>query len=96
MVVELFSSAFCGPCRSARTVLTEAVRLVPRARLTEVDVAAAPERALAAGVASTPTVLVHADDGSEVFRSAGSPTLAQALAALARAADHPEEGTRAG
>ena len=86
MVVELFTSAFCGPCRSARAVLTEAVRLVPRARLTEVDVAGDPVRAEAAGVTSTPTVLVRTDDGAEVFRAAGAPSLAQALAALARAA----------
>ncbi|WP_432502294.1 thioredoxin family protein [Kineococcus arenarius] len=96
MDVELFSSAFCGPCRSARAVLTEAVRLVPRARLTEVDVVEDPARGEAAGVTSTPTVLVRADDGTEVFRSTGTPTLAQALAALARAAPPPGDGAGTG
>ncbi|WP_432509644.1 HAD-IA family hydrolase [Kineococcus auxinigenes] len=96
MVVELFSSAFCGPCRSARAVLTEAVRLVPRARLTEVDVAEEPARGRAAGITSTPTVLVRTDDGTEVFRSTGTPSLAQALAALARATPPAEAGAGAG
>lgn len=86
MIVELFSSAFCGPCRAARTVLGEAARLVPRARVEEVDVAADTARAQAAGVWSTPTVLVRTDEGTEVFRAAGAPTLPQLLAAMGRAA----------
>ncbi|WP_432492385.1 thioredoxin domain-containing protein [Kineococcus gypseus] len=86
MLVELFTSAFCGPCRGARAVLTEVERLVPAAQLEEVDVAGDVERARAAGVTGTPTVVVRTDDGAEVFRSRGVPTLAQALAAVARAA----------
>jgi thioredoxin 1 len=86
VIVELFSSAFCGPCRTARAVLAEASRLVPQARVREVDVAEETERARAAEVRSTPTILVRTDDGTEVFRAAGAPTLAQLLTAMGRAA----------
>lgn len=85
MIVELFSSAFCGPCRAARAVLGEASRLVPRARVEEVDAAADTSRAEAAGVLSTPTVVVRTEDGTEVFRASGAPTLPQLLAAMGRA-----------
>ena len=83
MHVDLFSSAFCAPCRSTRRVLAQAQRLVPAARVTETDVADAPERAAAEGITSTPTVVVRDDEGREVFRAAGVPTLPQVLTALA-------------
>lgn len=85
MIVELFSSAFCGPCRTARSVVGQAARLVPQARVDEVDVADDTARAEAADVHSTPTILVRSDDGTEVFRAAGAPTLPQLLAAMGRA-----------
>lgn len=85
MLVELFTSAFCGPCRVARSVVTEAVRLVPGARVEEVDVAAQVERAAAMEIRSTPTVVLRDASGAEVFRSSGAPTLPQVLAAMGRA-----------
>jgi protein-disulfide isomerase len=85
VIAELFSSAFCGPRRTARTVVGQAVRLVPQARVDEVDVADETARAEAADVRSTPTILVRTDDGTEVFRAAGAPTLPQLLAAMGRA-----------
>ena len=85
MIVELFSSAFCGPCRTARSVLGQAARLVPQARFEEVDVADDTVRAEAADVSSTPTIVVRDDAGTEVFRAAGAPTLPQLLAAMGRA-----------
>ncbi|WP_338075173.1 thioredoxin family protein [Kineococcus vitellinus] len=84
-MVELFSSAFCAPCRSARAVLERAGALVPALRVQEVDVAADVERARAAAVTSTPTLLVRDAAGAEVFRAAGVPTLPQLLVALDRA-----------
>jgi len=86
VTVELFSSAFCGPCVSTRRVLARAVQLVPAVRLVDVDVAEQVERAEAAGVRTTPTVVVRDDAGAEVFRAEGVPTLPQVLLALARAA----------
>ncbi|WP_432564325.1 thioredoxin domain-containing protein [Kineococcus sp. SYSU DK003] len=85
MVLELFTSAFCAPCRAARAVVAEAGRLVPQARVEEVDVADQTERAAAAGVLSTPTVVVRTAAGAEVFRATGAPTLPQVLAAMGRA-----------
>ena len=86
MIVELYTSAFCGPCRTARTVLGEAVRLVPGVAVEEVDVAQQVERAERASISSTPTVLVRGADGGEVFRAAGVPTLPQVLVAIDHAA----------
>ena len=85
MTVELFSSAFCGPCVSTRRVLAQAARLVPAVRVVDVDVAEQVDRAEAAGIRTTPTVVVRDDAGAEVFRAEGVPTLPQVLVALARA-----------
>ncbi|NQX13980.1 thioredoxin family protein [Microbacteriaceae bacterium VKM Ac-2855] len=87
MIVELYTSAFCGPCHAARAVLGEAARLVPDARIAEFDVAFASEQAEAAGIRSTPTVIVRRENGEQVFRAEGAPTLSQALSAFARALD---------
>lgn len=86
MTVELFSSAFCGPCVSTRRVLARAAQLVPAVRVVDVDVAEQVERAEAAGVRTTPTVVVRDHAGTEVFRAEGVPTLPQVLVALARVA----------
>ena len=85
MIVELYSSAFCGACHAARAVLEHAVELVPAAELREYDVAFRANLAEAEDVRSTPTVVVRSDDGRAVFRAEGAPSLPQALAALARA-----------
>lgn len=84
-MVELYSSAFCGPCRSTRAVLHRAAQLVPTTTVVEVDVADEVARAEAAGITTTPTVLVRDGAGVEVFRATGAPTLPQVLLALDRA-----------
>nr|WP_218885442.1 thioredoxin family protein [Kineococcus aurantiacus] len=80
--MELYTSAFCAPCRTARRVVQEAARLVPAARVRETDVADDVERAAAERITSTPTVIVRDDAGREVFRAAGAPRLPQVLAAM--------------
>ncbi len=85
MELRLFTSAFCEPCMQTRAVLAEAERLVPDARVREVDVVRDEERARAAGIRVTPTVVVVREDGAEVFRAEGVPTLAQVLVAAAKA-----------
>ena len=85
MELQLFTSAFCEPCAQTRGVLAEAGRLVPGARVTEFDVVRFEERARAAGIRATPTVLVLNDAGDEVFRAVGVPTIAQVLVAAAKA-----------
>lgn len=89
MIVELYTSAFCGACHAARAVLERAVELVPAAELREYDVAFRPDEAEAEHIRSTPTVVVRAADGRAVFRAEGAPSLPQALSALARAVPEP-------
>ncbi|HEU4848914.1 MAG TPA: thioredoxin [Terrimesophilobacter sp.] len=85
MKVDLYSSSFCGACTATRAALTEAVRLVPDAELTETNIAHDPVRAEAADIRATPTVVISTDDGTEVFRAEGVPTIPQVLVAFARA-----------
>ena len=85
VIVELYSSAFCGPCRSTRAVLHRAAQLVPSVRVVEVDVADEVGRAERAGITTTPTVLVRDGSGAEVFRATGTPSLPHVLSALDRA-----------
>jgi thiol-disulfide isomerase/thioredoxin len=80
-----FSSTFCEPCMMTRTVLDEVSGLVPGVRLVELDVVQDAAEAERAGIRSTPTVVVTKDNGSEVFRAEGVPTLNQVLVALAKA-----------
>ncbi len=85
VIVDLYTSAFCAPCHLTRAVLADAARLVPAAQVVERDVVAHEEQAEADGIRVTPTVIVRAEDGSEVFRAEGVPTLPQVLSAFAKA-----------
>lgn len=85
MNLLFFSSSFCEPCMATREVLKEVAALVPIARIAELDVARDAEEAERAGIRVTPTVIVARDDGTEVFRAEGVPTVNQVLAALAKA-----------
>lgn len=85
MTLLFFSSAFCEPCHQTRAVLEEVARLVPAARIVELDVAAHPDESERAGIRSTPTVVVLNASDVEVFRAEGAPTRDQVLVALARA-----------
>jgi thiol-disulfide isomerase/thioredoxin len=85
VIVDLYSSSFCGACTATRAVLDEAARLVPAASVVERNIASAPDAAAAERIRSTPTVIVRRDDGTEVFRAEGVPTVGRVLAALALA-----------
>lgn len=85
MLLELYTSAFCEPCMQTRAIVAEAARLVPDAEVAEYDVANNIEVAEAENIRATPTMIVRSADGSEVFRAAGVPTLAQVLVAAAKA-----------
>lgn len=87
MIVDFYSSAFCGSCHATRHTLAEASRLVAAAEVREWDVARDPVRAEGDGIRNTPTVIVRRDDGDEVFRATGAPTLDAVLRALALAVD---------
>jgi hypothetical protein len=85
MQLVLYTSAFCAPCAQARSVLAEAERLVPQARVIERDVAFENAKAADDEIRVTPTVIVLDDAGTEVFRATGVPTLNQVLTAAAQA-----------
>jgi len=68
-----------------RAVLAEAAVLVPAARLAELDIVRDAAEAQRASIRVTPTVVVTRDDGTEVFRAEGVPSVNQVLVALAKA-----------
>lgn len=70
---------------STRKVLEEVARLVPAAKIAELDVVSDASEAERAGIRSTPTVVIAGADGTEVFRAEGIPTVNQVLVALAKA-----------
>ncbi|WP_307859220.1 thioredoxin family protein [Herbiconiux sp. SYSU D00978] len=80
-----FSSAFCRPCAATRQVLDAAARLVPQARIREIDVAREADLTEDRGIVATPTVVIDGPDGHELFRATGVPTVNQVLVALAKA-----------
>lgn len=85
MELTLVSSSFCGACARTRTVLAEAVRFLPDATVTEIDVAQDPEAAEKLDIGFTPTVIIHDAGGTEVFRATGVPTVPQVLTAAVKA-----------
>ncbi|MET0480418.1 MAG: thioredoxin family protein [Mycetocola sp.] len=85
MQLVLYTSSFCSPCAQARSVLADAARLLPQATVTERDVASENALAYDDEIRVTPTVIVLTDDGTEVFRATGAPTLNQVLTAAAQA-----------
>lgn len=85
MNLDFYTSAFCDPCIMTRAVIEDVRKLVPAATIRELDVARDEERAREDNIRSTPTIIIRSDDGTEVFRAAGIPTVNQVLVALAKA-----------
>ncbi|MEV4666229.1 glutaredoxin family protein [Microbacterium sp. LWO12-1.2] len=85
MELTLVTSAFCGACSRTRAVLADAVRFLPDATVTEIDVARDPDAAEALDIRFTPTVIIRDDSGAQVFRAEGVPTVPQVLTAAVRA-----------
>ncbi|WP_298459666.1 thioredoxin family protein [uncultured Cellulomonas sp.] len=81
-----FSSTFCAPCRATRRVLERLVATDHGVAHVELDVADRGDLGERLDVTVTPTVLVLDRDGVLVQRASGAPSLAQARAAVARAA----------
>jgi protein-disulfide isomerase len=65
-------------------VLRKAGKLLAQASIREVDVLSHLADSEAAGISSTPTLVVRRD-GTEVFRASGVPSVQQVLAAAALA-----------
>ena len=85
MNLIFFSSSSCDPCIQTRGVLKQVAMLLPDVKIAELDVARDTVQAEKAGIRSTPTIVVASDDGTEVFRAEGVPTVNQVLTALAKA-----------
>lgn len=85
MQVLLFTSSFCEPCLRTRAVLEQVSQILPAVQVTERNIVRDNTEAELENIRSTPTTIVLADDGGEVFRAEGVPTVNQVLAALARA-----------
>lgn len=85
MELTLVSSSFCGACSRTRAVLADAVRFLPGATITEIDVARDPDAADTLDIGSTPTVIIRDESGTEVFRATGVPTVPQVLTAAVMA-----------
>lgn len=78
-----FSSAFCAPCRAARTVLGRIADAEGGVAHVEVDAEQHLELVRTLGVASTPTTLVLDPAGVERLRATGVPRAEQVRAVLA-------------
>ena len=85
MELTLVTSAFCGACSRTRAVVADAVRYLPGATVTEIDVASEPDAAEALDIRFTPTVIIRDASGAEVFRAEGVPTVPQVLTAAVKA-----------
>lgn len=71
MQLQLFTAAWCGPCRTVKPILADLAREYPMVQFSEVDCDADPDVAQAANVRSMPT-LVLTRDGREVGRIVGA------------------------
>jgi thiol-disulfide isomerase/thioredoxin len=80
-----FSSAFCAPCRAARTLLTDVANRVDGVAVVEIDAESHLELVRRLDVMRTPTVLVLDPRGAVVRRASGLPRREQVLAALSAA-----------
>ena len=66
-------------------MLADAAALVPGMTVIERDVVRHEDDAEKFGIRSTPTVVISTDDGVEVFRAEGIPSINQVLVAAAKA-----------
>jgi thiol-disulfide isomerase/thioredoxin len=80
-----FSTAFCQPCRAARTVLARVAQGVAGVAHVEIDAESRLELVRRLDVKRTPTVLVLDAAGRVVRRSSGQPRTVDVVAALGEA-----------
>ncbi|MDT3438682.1 MULTISPECIES: thioredoxin family protein [unclassified Pseudofrankia] len=86
-----FSTAFCAPCRTTRTVLADVARIVPGVAHVEVDAEDNLELVRQLGIRRTPTVLVLDGHAREISRASGAPpSRAAVIAALGPVATESE------
>ncbi len=80
-----FSSAFCAPCRTTRSVLGRVAEAVPGVAHVEVDAESHLDLVRRLDIRRTPTTLVLDGSGREVRRAAGVPRNDDVMGALAEA-----------
>lgn len=77
LTVEFFFAGGCSKCAEARDALREAAQAAARVEWKEIDIGKNPNRAVDAGVVSTPAVAI---DGDLVFKTA--PTASELKSAI--------------
>lgn len=80
-----FSSAFCAPCRTTRTLLADIATHDAGVTHVEVDAEQHLELVRALDVRRTPTTLVLDANGAELTRAVGAPRRDQVLAVIPEA-----------
>ncbi len=80
-----FSSAFCAPCRAARSVLGRVAEAVPGVAHVEVDAESHLDLVRRLDIRRTPTTVVLDAAGREVRRATGVPRNDEVLGVLSEA-----------
>ena len=77
-----FSSAFCSPCRTTRSILTSVMEHFPNMKHVEVDAEKNLELVRRLKIYQTPTTLFLNASGKEIARAVGAPKRDQVISAL--------------
>lgn len=77
-----FSSAFCTPCRTTRSILTSVIEHFPKMKHVEVDAEKHLELVRRLNIYQTPTTLFLNAAGKEIARAVGAPKRDQVISAL--------------
>ena len=79
-----FSSAFCTPCRSTRSILSSVIAHYPKIKHVEVDAENNLALVRRLDIRQTPTTLFLNAAGKEIARAVGAPKRDQVINALER------------
>lgn len=77
-----FSSAFCTPCRTTRTLLSQVITDYPGIKHIEIDAESNLQLVRDLNVKSTPTTVILDDKGFEISRAVGAPRRSDVVASL--------------
>ncbi len=77
-----FSSAFCAPCRTTRSIITSVIEHFPKMKHIEVDAEKNLELVRRLKIHQTPTTLFLNSSGNEIARAVGAPKRDQLMSAL--------------
>lgn len=77
-----FSSAFCTPCRTTRSILSSVIEHFPKMKHVEVDAEENLDLVRRLDIRQTPTTLFLNAAGKEIARAVGAPKRDQVFTAL--------------